>query len=131
MFELQILWTPTTTNSQVNCDIPLFVLSSVVHCDWLKHWQPLTHQVIQPVTGLFTPSYLICVIISTMQNMLANQICVLYTCKSCPIVGELASSPMEGTIMSKPFKFNSSWIPCRCWIWKSLKKFWQNSMCWS
>ncbi len=32
-----------------------------------------------------------------MQNMLANQMSVLYTSKSCPIVGELASSPMEDT----------------------------------
>ncbi len=28
--------------------------------------------------------------------MLSNQICMLYTLKSCPIVGELAKSPMEG-----------------------------------
>ncbi len=28
--------------------------------------------------------------------MLTNQICVLYARKSCPIVGELTSSPMEG-----------------------------------
>ncbi len=38
---------------------------------------------------LFTPSYLICVS-QQRQNMLANQIWVLYTHKSCPIVRELA-----------------------------------------
>ncbi len=30
--------------------------------------------------------------------MFANQICMLYTCKSCPVVRELASSTMEGTL---------------------------------
>ncbi len=45
---------------------------------------------------LFTP-YLICMCISERQNMLANQICMYTTRKSCPIVGELASSLMEGT----------------------------------
>ncbi len=78
----------------------LFVLGSDVHSDWLKHSQPHKHQVIQPVTELFTPSYLICihVYISARQNLLANQIYVLYSHKPCPIVGELASSPMEGTV---------------------------------
>ncbi len=33
--------------------------------------------------------------------MLANQICVLYTCKSCPIVGGLASFQMEDKAMVK------------------------------
>ncbi len=32
--------------------------------------------------------------ISAMQNMLANQICMFYTCKSCTIVGEQVSSQM-------------------------------------
>ncbi len=30
--------------------------------------------------------------------MLATQICMLYRCRSYAIVGELASSPMEGTL---------------------------------
>ncbi len=45
---------------------------------------------------LFTPSYFICMCISARQNMLANQIYVYATRKSCPIVGELACSPIEG-----------------------------------
>ncbi len=39
--------------------IAIVLGSAVVHCDWLKHSQPPTHQVIQPVTELFKPSYLI------------------------------------------------------------------------
>ncbi len=35
--------TPTTINTQVNCNILLFVLDSV-YCDWLKHSQPPTHK---------------------------------------------------------------------------------------
>ncbi len=36
--------------------------------------------------------------ISARQNMLANQICMNTTLKSCPIVGELAISSVEGAI---------------------------------
>ncbi len=36
--------------------------------------------------------------------MLANQICMLYTSKSCPIVGELASSPVEGRKSEETWK---------------------------
>ncbi len=41
--------------------------TSVVHCDWLKHSWPPTHQVMQSVTGLVAPSYLICVFLSKAQ----------------------------------------------------------------
>ncbi len=41
--------------------------------------------------------------------MLANQIC-MYTCKSCSIVGELASPPMEGKgyFVIIPFAFTTN-----------------------
>ncbi len=39
-------------------------------------------------------------------SLLANYICVLHTCKLCPIVGDLISSPMEGTRLPAHFKFN-------------------------
>ncbi len=58
--------------------------------------------------GRFTPSYLICMCFSARQNMLANQICVLCTCKSCPIVGELASSQMEGIPTHQQYLFSKS-----------------------
>ncbi len=69
------------------------VLGSAVYGDWLKHSQPPTHQVIRSVSGVFTPSYLISVSLSARHDLLTNEICVLYTCESCPIVEELASSP--------------------------------------
>ncbi len=46
--------------------------------------------------SLFISSYLICMCISARQNRLANQICMYTTCKSCPIVGELASYMIHG-----------------------------------
>ncbi len=88
------------------------LLRQCVHCDWLKHSQPPTHQVIQPIR-LFTPSYLICMCISARQNILANQICVLYTHKSCPIVGEIASSPMEGSRTTEILI--CFFMPCHCY----------------
>ncbi len=63
------------------------------------------HKIIQLVTVLFTQSYPICVCVYvSMQTLLANQMFVLYTCKSCPTVGELASSLMEGMFEYKIFK---------------------------
>ncbi len=58
--------------------------------DWSIHSHPYTSLYIQSGT-LHTFLSHMCV-----QNLLANQICVLYTTKSCPIVGELPSFPMEG-----------------------------------
>ncbi len=59
----------------------------------------------------FTPSYLICMWISVRQDMLANQ--NLYTTrKLCPIVGELASSPMEGNKV-----YDCEWWS-KCPFWK-------------
>ncbi len=37
--------------------------------------------------------------------MLVNQICMYTTRKSYPIVGELASSPIEGRVAGKKLKF--------------------------
>ncbi len=84
--------------------MPLFVLGSAVHCDCLMYSQPPTYQVIQAVTGLFTPSYLIFMCISARQNTLANQICMLYRLKSYPIVGELAGFSIEGTVTLNKMK---------------------------
>ncbi len=93
--------TTTTINSQVNCNVLyLFVLGSDSAL-WLAKASTATH--IPGDTAnhrLYRPSYLICMCISARQNLLANQICVLYTRKPCPVVGELASLAMEGTVYS-------------------------------
>ncbi len=64
---------------------------------------------------LFTPSYLVCMCISARQNMSSNQICMYTTYKSCPIVGEPASSLMEGNDDQDH----------RRWILKSFGEFYQ------
>ncbi len=59
---------------------------------WLKHSQPPTHQVIQPVTGLFTYSYLIylCVYLSKAESVSQSDLHMVY------MQIMLASSLMEG-----------------------------------
>ncbi len=47
--------------------------------------------------GHFTPSYLSCMCLSESQNMLANHNLRVYYMQIMLIVGELASSPMEGS----------------------------------
>ncbi len=72
-----------------------------VHCDWLKHSQPPTHQVIEPITTFHTFLSHLYMYLSR-QDMLANQSCVLYTCKSCRIVGELSFKPKVGKTFMSP-----------------------------
>ncbi len=67
----------------------LFVLGSAVHCDWLKHSQPPTHQLIQLVTGLFTPSYLICVYLSKAESVSQSDLRAVYTQIMPPMEGRI------------------------------------------
>ncbi len=96
----------------------LLILKSIAICNclfwtsvcigWSIHNRP--HTMWYNQSHNFHPSRLICMYISARQNMLANQICVFITHKSCSIVGELASSSMESTIGSKLLKLISNCI---------------------
>ncbi len=63
-----------------------------VYCDWLRHSQPPTHQVKQPIRDIW--HLLILSYVSLRKTEYVSQ--SKFACcirKSCPIVGDLASSP--------------------------------------
>ncbi len=76
----------------------LFVLGSVcIVAGWSMHGHLHTSWYSQSQTSHTFLSYLY--VYLSKQNMLANQNLHVYNTQSCTIVGELASSPMEGSIV--------------------------------
>ncbi len=93
----------TTINTQVNCNT---LCSGAVSLLWLAEAFTTTHTPSDKANHAhFIPSYLICMWISVRQDMLASQNLRVYTCKLCPIVAELAISPMEGRCAKSTTKY--------------------------
>ncbi len=101
------VWTVNFINSHNSSQLQyaIFCSGQCVYCDWLKYSLPPTHQVIQPVTDF---SHLLIVSVCVPQQdriCLPIKICMYTTRKSCPIVGELVSSPMEDNGYYKSLQF--------------------------
>ncbi len=95
-----------------------------LYCEWLKHSQPPTPQVIQPIMNI-SHLHILSVCVSQQGRICEPiKICMYTSCKSCTIVGELASSPVRVNNVHHIPKGTITWEHFYNTLKKKQKKFW-------